>query len=1025
MMTILGNKEKFESEKNDDSLQPNNSALKATIDLMERTTTDNCGGGLCSDSHHLHSFRSVSFLLLPFYTCAGCGEKLQSYVLGGSSSAAAAVQCIGCGVYAHRKCAFSRHIEWKTKCSSMNREECTNVGGVCENSNDPPLEHIDDAETEKDTKPCQTISEQISEGSFDTSEGDLCIQLTITDDTCSHIASRNNATESIFRRISTRTKKLLARKDLPVVRASASVDNFFRSTRVPNNIQQTRANFPFLSSASLLPSRCNNNNKENGLLTIRKCNTWNGVIEASSPTDKEDQHNNTKVEVSNDKNEEISHGDDDENDNTNTSTNYIDHETTAPLHFASNDIQVVSQAPQENISGNLNRWIRKESSSKESNKTESSEDECKSDLEKNDPLSPVDPTSANIKEEQNDSRTHSPLELSETKQESTMDQKRLGLATVAGSIVGGVVGVGLAGPVGGVIGLKCGQTAGILGFTNDIERETTAPLHFASHGFRVVSQVLQENIIANFNRLIPKESSSKDIDKTESSEDECKTDLEKSDPSSPVDPTSANNEKPPNTKVEDEQDDSQAHSLLESSEPKQESTMDKKRLGLATVAGSIVGGVVGVGLAGPVGGMIGVKCGQTAGMLGLLLEGSFTASALASGITAGIAAGQHFQERHDTRVLALGEGTKQRVLLMVRPTIQPPEPVWDEIYQQARRSYSGSNSGLVNRLIPNESQAAKRERYEREIDIVETGEDELTIGDKVMLLVSRILSNKDSLPGHVYRKLIEAFRRRSREVNLQELHRNNQELQINDAESVESCGNNDLSTSITENEEQIEDEQLSRMHQRRRDTHAVIKYITTSLLLTRPGFGHSSSFTEKTATAVESLVFGEIYDLVTEEIELEYQNQDDLLLEKIANFERRQDQGEDSLKTPGNPCFGYKSYISEAALEALHCLPRAHSAVDKLRYCVVFLEQISEKFSNTATTSVMGADSLLKMVCQHILLAKVIGINSQIAFLEEFARDEQLLRGREGYALVTLQASLHFLNSSTDFESDIFGEDLD
>ena len=52
-----------------------------------------------------------------------------------------------------------------------------------------------------------------------------------------------------------------------------------------------------------------------------------------------------------------------------------------------------------------------------------------------------------------------------------------------------------------------------------------------------------------------------------------------------------------------------------------------------------------------------------------------------------------------------------------------------------------------------------------------------------------------------------------------------------------------------------------------------------------------------------------------------------------------------------------------------------------------------------------------------------MGINSQIAFLEEFARDEQLLRGKEGYALVTLQASLHFLNASEDFESDIFGHD--
>lgn len=43
----------------------------------------------------------------------------------------------------------------------------------------------------------------------------------------------------------------------------------------------------------------------------------------------------------------------------------------------------------------------------------------------------------------------------------------------------------------------------------------------------------------------------------------------------------------------------------------------------------------------------------------------------------------------------------------------------------------------------------------------------------------------------------------------------------------------------------------------------------------------------------------------------------------------------------------------------------------------------------------------------------------------EFARDEQLLRGREGYSLVTLQAALHYLNSSNDFETDIFGHGAD
>ena len=63
------------------------------------------------------------------------------------------------------------------------------------------------------------------------------------------------------------------------------------------------------------------------------------------------------------------------------------------------------------------------------------------------------------------------------------------------------------------------------------------------------------------------------------------------------------------------------------------------------------------------------------------------------------------------------------------------------------------------------------------------------------------------------------------------------------------------------------------------------------------------------------------------------------------------------------------------------------------------------------------------MVCQHVLIARVDRLNAEITFLEEFARDEQLLRGREGYSLVTLQAALHFLNMCENIEKDIFGQD--
>ena len=63
----------------------------------------------------------------------------------------------------------------------------------------------------------------------------------------------------------------------------------------------------------------------------------------------------------------------------------------------------------------------------------------------------------------------------------------------------------------------------------------------------------------------------------------------------------------------------------------------------------------------------------------------------------------------------------------------------------------------------------------------------------------------------------------------------------------------------------------------------------------------------------------------------------------------------------------------------------------------------------------MCADSLLKMVCQHIVFANVSHLNAECLFLEEFAKDEQLLRGREGYALVSRYQSgaMFFQTNST------------
>jgi hypothetical protein len=311
---------------------------------------------------------------------------------------------------------------------------------------------------------------------------------------------------------------------------------------------------------------------------------------------------------------------------------------------------------------------------------------------------------------------------------------------------------------------------------------------------------------------------------------------------------------------------------------------------------------------------------------------------------------------------------------------------------------------------------------------VETDESEIPTQDKVLLLVSRSLNDKHSLPGHVYKSLIQDYRERclEREKTWNEQRKDEEYEQIENTEPVTSESgvdnedtrgyeSNDEMDPLVNNQENLQEAE-NRLRARRHDTHAVIKHVTATLLEVRPGFAASPAMTEMSATAVEGLVFGELYDSVFEEIVEVTSARDSALMDKICEF----DEAHAGMFNED----GYSNAISQPAMDALLMLPEAHSAVDKLRYCVQFLELISVHFSSMSKNrSALSADSLLKMVCQHIIAAKVPCLNAEIVFLEEFARDEQLLRGKEGYALVTLQASLHFLNTSTNFDHDIFGEE--
>ena len=469
----------------------------------------------------------------------------------------------------------------------------------------------------------------------------------------------------------------------------------------------------------------------------------------------------------------------------------------------------------------------------------------------------------------------------------------------------------------------------------------------------------------------------------------------------------------------------------------------RSNMGVASVAGSIVGGVAGLALAGPAGAIMLSKVCQTAGVLSVLLDGTMSIGVLVAGAAAAKFAAEQVAQG-GSRMLALGGGREgSRAVMLVRPNVVV-DPVWGGLTDDAKRSHPKvlattkrtlSGAGFLANHQAKVADQAKIRRNEVDADIVNSEEYEITTPDKVVLIVSRSLNDRLSLPGHVYNKLIHEYKRRAEERKMEETDTNSngkrKETKAIDNDNADDAnGSND------------EDDESNFCRVRRQDAHGVIKHVTATLLEVRPGLGATSRLTELTASAVESLVFGELYGSVFEEICDETGYKDDALMSKIYRFEsehqaRRKacmEELSDSREEGGGEaddefvdCVEFPitdENISVGALGALLSMSDAKSSVDKLEHCVKFLEAISVHFDQAAGGGkAVSADYLLKMVCEHIIVAKVPRLNAELAFLEEFARDEQLLRGKEGYSLVTLQASLHFLNASNDFDADIFQDE--
>ncbi|KAL7471911.1 hypothetical protein ACHAXS_012216 [Conticribra weissflogii] len=446
-----------------------------------------------------------------------------------------------------------------------------------------------------------------------------------------------------------------------------------------------------------------------------------------------------------------------------------------------------------------------------------------------------------------------------------------------------------------------------------------------------------------------------------------------------------------------------------------------KSISKASAVGMVAGGVAGLAIAGPAGVVMGAQIGKTVMAVGAAVEGTVSVGVLVVSLAAAAKYGIAEKGKRELALANEAVGLGERTLVLVRPDIEV-DPIWGEYAREARKSWeemskdsthSSWGSGFGNLFSSfsssNYVNSPERDaRYRHDSDIVKVDSSELATRDKVFLLVNRILNDKMSLPGYVYRHLIRKHIVRSA-VGDESVDFKPSPSDSEDLEVVQSQKNNSRSS--------------------RRDAHGIIKHVTAALLEVRPGLASSPSMTEMSATAVEMLVFGEIYDEVFNEISQLTKEQDDNLSVKV---EKLFDHSNNFDKSLNSCCDGAGSkMVSQKAIAALGSLPEAHTSADKLSLCVEFLECVSEHFTtlykensgggkNNDMNQCIDADTLLKMVCQHVIAARVKKLHAEVLFMEEFSRDEQLLRGKEGYALITLQASLHYLDSLNELQNDIF-----
>ncbi|CAN0113317.1 unnamed protein product [Scytosiphon promiscuus] len=228
-----------------------------------------------------------------------------------------------------------------------------------------------------------------------------------------------------------------------------------------------------------------------------------------------------------------------------------------------------------------------------------------------------------------------------------------------------------------------------------------------------------------------------------------------------------------------------------------------------------------------------------------------------------------------------------------------------------------------------------------------------------------------------------------------------------------------------------------------RDVHGVLRELTRAVLEWCPLLTASHEAQIQAVNCIDQRVFSQTYGPVFERIAASGP-----ALEGDTLLARRTRREERSRAADGRPTL--LSTCRAEVVSALRAAGSARTGRDKLGFLVQGVERISDALPDQRTT-----DALIFSVCRHLAAATTSAVDgagtaanggavkegrgddrgdgggrgvekpalarphAEVAFVEQFMRDESWVMGKEGYVLTTVIAALHVLNDP-DMSDDVF-----